>query len=191
MEIFEFQPQLLVYCALRKGNATYLLTSWLRQSIVEFRDGKTADFTTVAIFATSGENSHIPVSKQTVKVQLSLDVFGKITCVSLVENKWLSIYVANFTLIGYCWFSPLVKQKAILTLFNYRVGHLLPIFWIKKSTLFMRKNRNSLLKVKGGSMPFINKKWYHLYAHLGFFYRPASEYQNSRWLSPVKWGQWP
>ena len=38
------------------------------------------DFTTVVIFPTRDENSHFPVSKQTVKVQLSLDVLGKITC---------------------------------------------------------------------------------------------------------------
>ena len=31
-----------------------------------------ADFTTAAIFHTRGENSHFPVSKQMVKVQLSL-----------------------------------------------------------------------------------------------------------------------
>ena len=39
-----------------------------------------ADFKIFAIFTTNGENSHFPVSKQTVKVQLSLDVLGKITC---------------------------------------------------------------------------------------------------------------
>ena len=38
-----------------------------------------ADFTTVAIFPTSRENSHSLVSKQVVKVQLSLDMLGKIT----------------------------------------------------------------------------------------------------------------
>ena len=38
-----------------------------------------ADFTTVAILPVSGENSHFPVSKQTVKVQLSLDVLRIIT----------------------------------------------------------------------------------------------------------------
>ena len=45
-----------------------------------------ADFTTVAIFPTSVENSHFPVSKQTVKVQLSLDVLGKITCFTRGEQ---------------------------------------------------------------------------------------------------------
>ena len=39
-----------------------------------------ADFTTVAIFPTSGENSDFPVSKQMVKVQLSLEMLDKITC---------------------------------------------------------------------------------------------------------------
>ena len=36
-----------------------------------------ADFTTVAIFPTSGENSYFPVLKQMVKVQLSLDMLEK------------------------------------------------------------------------------------------------------------------
>ena len=35
LKIFEFQPQLLVYHALRKRNATYMLMSWLHQSIME------------------------------------------------------------------------------------------------------------------------------------------------------------
>ena len=35
LEIFEFQPQLLVYRALCKRNATYMLMSSLYQSIVE------------------------------------------------------------------------------------------------------------------------------------------------------------
>ena len=39
-----------------------------------------ADFTTIAIFPTSGENSHFPISKHMVKVQLLLDMLGKITC---------------------------------------------------------------------------------------------------------------
>ena len=39
-----------------------------------------ADFKTVAIFAISGENSYFPKSKQTLKVQLSLDVLGKMSC---------------------------------------------------------------------------------------------------------------
>ena len=38
-----------------------------------------ADFKTVADFPTRGENGHFPVSKQTVKVQLLLDMLGKIT----------------------------------------------------------------------------------------------------------------
>ena len=37
-----------------------------------------ADFTTVAIFPASGQNSHFPASKQIVKVQLSLEMLGKI-----------------------------------------------------------------------------------------------------------------
>ena len=44
------------------------------------------DFTTVAIFPTSGENSHFPVPKQMVKVQLSLDVLEKITFFSNGEQ---------------------------------------------------------------------------------------------------------
>ena len=38
------------------------------------------DFTTVAIFPTYGKNNHFPVSKQIVKVQLSLNLLGTITC---------------------------------------------------------------------------------------------------------------
>ena len=38
-----------------------------------------ADFETVPIFPMSKENSDFPVLKQMVKVQLSLDVLGKIT----------------------------------------------------------------------------------------------------------------
>ena len=38
-----------------------------------------ADFTTLATFLTSGENSHSPVLKETVKVQLLQDMLGKIT----------------------------------------------------------------------------------------------------------------
>ena len=34
----------------------------------------------------------------------------------------------------------------------------IPSFLIEKSTLFMRKNQNSLLKMKDVSMPFINEK---------------------------------
>ena len=39
-----------------------------------------ADFTTFAVFPMSGENSHFPSSKETLKVQLLLGVLGKITC---------------------------------------------------------------------------------------------------------------
>ena len=39
-----------------------------------------ADSTAVAIIPTRVENSHFLVSRQTVKVQLSLDVLGKATC---------------------------------------------------------------------------------------------------------------
>ena len=45
-----------------------------------------ADFTTVAIFPTRGENSHYPVSKQTVKVQLLLNLLGKTTCFTRGEQ---------------------------------------------------------------------------------------------------------
>ena len=45
-----------------------------------------ADLITVAIFPTRKENSHFPVSKQTMKVQLSLDVLGKITCFTRGEK---------------------------------------------------------------------------------------------------------
>ena len=45
-----------------------------------------AGFTTVAIFSTNGENSHFPVLKQMVKVQLSLDMLGKITCFTRGEQ---------------------------------------------------------------------------------------------------------
>ena len=44
-----------------------------------------AYYTTVAIF-TSSENSYFPVSKQVVKVQLSLDMLGKITCFTRGEQ---------------------------------------------------------------------------------------------------------
>ena len=44
------------------------------------------DFTIVATFSTRAENSHFPVSKHTVKVQLSLDVLGKITCFTRGEQ---------------------------------------------------------------------------------------------------------
>ena len=49
-----------------------------------------ADFITVAIFPTSDENSHFPVSKQMVKVQLSLDILGKITCFSRGEQAFVN-----------------------------------------------------------------------------------------------------
>ena len=42
-----------------------------------FWNGKIADCATVAIFLSSGENSHFPNSKQTVKVQFSLDMLEK------------------------------------------------------------------------------------------------------------------
>ena len=45
-----------------------------------------ADFTTVDIFPTCGENSHFPVSKQMMKVQLSLDMLGKLTCFTRGEH---------------------------------------------------------------------------------------------------------
>ena len=45
-----------------------------------------ADFTTVAIFPNCGKNGHFRVSKQMVKVQLSLDVLGKITCFTRGEQ---------------------------------------------------------------------------------------------------------
>ena len=45
-----------------------------------------ADFTTIAIFPTCGENSHFPVSGKTVKVQLSLNLLGKITCSTCGEK---------------------------------------------------------------------------------------------------------
>ena len=51
-----------------------------------FQDGKMSYFTIVAIFPASGENSHYPVSKQMVKVQLSLDMLGKITCFTRGEQ---------------------------------------------------------------------------------------------------------
>ena len=63
-----------------------------------------ADFTTGAIFATSGKNSHFPVPKQMVKVQFSLDVFGKITC-----------FTREIQAIVNGSFSPLVKQIAIFS----------------------------------------------------------------------------
>ena len=49
-----------------------------------------ADFTTVAIFPTSGEKSHFPVSKQTVKVQSSLDMMEKLTFSTLVKQIAIS-----------------------------------------------------------------------------------------------------
>ena len=45
-----------------------------------------AVFTTFAFFPTSGENDHFPVSKQMVKVQLSLDMLGKMTCFTRGEQ---------------------------------------------------------------------------------------------------------
>ena len=51
-----------------------------------FSDGKMTEFTTIAISPTSGENSHFFVSKQTVKVHLSLDVLGKIKSFSRREQ---------------------------------------------------------------------------------------------------------
>ena len=62
------------------------------------------DFTTVAIaiFPTSNENSHFPVSKQMVKVQLSLDMLEKITCFTRGEQA-----------IDNCSLPPLIKKIAI------------------------------------------------------------------------------
>ena len=48
------------------------------------------DFKSLSIFPTSGENSHFPVSKQMVKVQLSLVILGKITCFTRGEQAIVS-----------------------------------------------------------------------------------------------------
>ena len=48
------------------------------------------DFLTVAIFPTCGKNSHFLVSKQTVKVQLSLNLLGKVTCFTRGEQAVLN-----------------------------------------------------------------------------------------------------
>ena len=61
-----------------------------------FWDGKIADFTTVAIFTTSGENSHFPVSKQIVKVQLSL--------LDVLENRMCFTH-GKQTIVDSCDFS--------------------------------------------------------------------------------------
>ena len=74
--------QLLLFSTLLVKIAIFLSQKrrWQFYFYCLFWDGKMANFTTVAIFPTRGENSHFPVSKQTVKVQLSLDMLGKITC---------------------------------------------------------------------------------------------------------------
>ena len=59
------------------------------------------DFRIIATFSTRAENSHFPVSKQTLKVQLSLDVLEKIR-VSLLENKRLSFRVIAGLAFGSC-----------------------------------------------------------------------------------------
>ena len=51
-----------------------------------------SDFTTVAIFLTSGENSHFLVSIQMMKVQLSLNMLGKITCFTRGEQAIVNSY---------------------------------------------------------------------------------------------------
>ena len=50
-----------------------------------------ADFTTVAISLTSGENSHFPASKKMLKVQFLLDMLGKITCFTHVEQAIVNL----------------------------------------------------------------------------------------------------
>ena len=55
-----------------------------------------ADLTIVAIFLTSVENSYFPVSKQMVKVELSLDTIEKITCFTRGEQAILLLQMWPF-----------------------------------------------------------------------------------------------
>ena len=71
-----------------------------------------ADLTTVAIFTTCGENSSTIVTRHVGKNNVHHS-WRTSDCQFVWLQHSLSAPVANFTLIGNCSFSPLVKQIAI------------------------------------------------------------------------------